>query len=351
MDKIQNQHPKNRQAVASFLEQYYSSEDLQTFFQMYQPDSVGRKPDQIGPNDEEWTGLEAQLDVQFLMGVGKNVPTTVHYTVGVAPDNSMNEPFLDWLLNISSTASVPYVYSVSYAEDEKSMSLPYATRVNNELMKLGARGVTVFVAAGDSGVGGNCTESNRFTPYFPSASPWVTAVGGLVGGNPGKIPTGETVDVIGGGGFSDLWSRPYYQDVAVSNFFKTSTNLPNPKFYNASGRGYPDISAQSQAFTVVNWGNSMLVGGTSASTPTVAALFALLNDVRLSLGKTPLGFVNPLLYQVFSQTPNTFNDAVAGYNRGCFDDKGFFATAGWDAASGWGSPNYAIMAKLVEKLK
>ena len=42
--------------------------------------------------------------------------------------------------------------------------------------KLGIRGISIMFAAGDDGTGGNCSDSGRFTPDFPSGSPWVTAV-------------------------------------------------------------------------------------------------------------------------------------------------------------------------------
>jgi tripeptidyl-peptidase-1 len=48
------------------------------------------------------------------------------------------------------------------------------------------------------------------------------------------------------------------------------------------------------------------VAGTSASTPTFSAIAALLNDNRLNNGKKPLGFLNPILYQMASKQPNTF---------------------------------------------
>ena len=56
-----------------------------------------------------------------------------------------------------------------------------AQRVNIELQKLGARGVSILFASGDIGVsrvegdGDNCTT---FSATFPASSPWVTAVGG-----------------------------------------------------------------------------------------------------------------------------------------------------------------------------
>ena len=39
------------------------------------------------------------------------------------------------------------------------------------------------------------------------------------------------------------------------------------------------------------------VAGTSAASPTAAAIFARLNGVRLAAGKPPLGFLNPFIYQ------------------------------------------------------
>ena len=39
-----------------------------------------------------------------------------------------------------------------------------------------------------------------------------------------------------------------------------------------------------------------MVGGTSASSPTFAAIVSLLNDARLAKGKPVLGFLNPWLY-------------------------------------------------------
>jgi tripeptidyl-peptidase-1 len=38
-----------------------------------------------------------------------------------------------------------------------------------------------------------------------------------------------------------------------------------------------------------------LVYGTSASTPVIGAMFALINDARLAKGKSSIGFVNPVL--------------------------------------------------------
>ena len=60
-----------------------------------------------------------------------------------------------------------------------------------------------------------------------------------------------------------------------------------------------------------------LIGGTSASTPTFAALVALLNDARLKAGLPTLGFMNPLIYLIGAQVPSAFNDITKGNNPGC----------------------------------
>jgi len=62
---------------------------------------------------------------------------------------------------------------------------------------------------------------------------------------------------------------------------------------------------------------------------TVAAVFSLLNDYRLSTGKTSLGFINPLIY---SAAASGFTDITSGSNPGC-GTTGFTAGKGWDPVS------------------
>lgn len=48
------------------------------------------------------------------------------------------------------------------------------------------------------------------------------------------------------------------------------------------------------------------IGGTSASGPVAAGLFALINDALLEAGKQPLGFINPSLYRWARDYPDAF---------------------------------------------
>lgn len=109
-----------------------------------------------------------------------------------------------------------------------------------------------------------------------------------------------------------------------------------------------------------------LIGGTSASSPTVAGFVSLLNSARISAGQSPLGFLNPLIYAILAKEPTAFNDITEGNNPGCGTEGfnvGLFlfwsgncvclrrggsqATIGWDAITGVGTPNFGKLKEIV----
>jgi hypothetical protein len=79
-------------------------------------------------------------------------------------------------------------------------------------------------------------------------------------------------------------------------------------------QAYPDVSAQGVNFSIVYQGQSVLVDGTSCSSPTFASFVSMLNDARISAFKAPLGFLNPFLY---STGYTALNDITMGNNPGC----------------------------------
>lgn len=106
---------------------------------------------------------------------------------------------------------------------------------------------------------------------------------------------------------------------------------------------------------VIN-GQVFPVGGTSASSPTFAAILSRLNSVRLSQGKRTLGWVNPLLYSLAAAhvQPTQHHPTVAADSGPAFHDVtrgnnaygecvGFDAAVGWDPMTGLGTPNYPAL--------
>ncbi|KAL4980617.1 hypothetical protein BDW66DRAFT_124385 [Aspergillus desertorum] len=53
------------------------------------------------------------------------------------------------------------------------------------------------------------TDRTRFQPIFPASCPFVTSVGGTEGINP------ERAVSFSGGGFSDRFAHPSYQDSCI----------------------------------------------------------------------------------------------------------------------------------------
>lgn len=149
----------------------------------------------------------------------------------------------------------------------------------------------------------------------------MTAVGATTGFNP------ETAASLSSGGFSNVFATPSFQSADVEAYIETLGD-EYKGLYNASGRGFPDVSTQGEYFVIGHDGTYMLVSGTSCSSPTFASMIALINDALLSAGKSRLGWLNPFLYS----SAGAFNDITSGSNPGC-GTSGFPAAVGWDPVS------------------
>jgi len=337
---------KNIQAVASFLGQFYSPSDLSKFFTKYSSESKIRKPTVHGPNQASQPGIEAELDIQYVMGVGRDIPTQFWSTPGTQPGNPANEPFLVWLEAVGNMtdATMPLTISISYGDNEPGVDMSYALRVNTEFQKAGIRGTSIMFSSGDGGVaGGQTAPCTLFVPTFPASSPFVTAVGGTTKSDP------EVCASFSSGGFSNYFKRPAYQDAAVKGYFASGTSgIPSASLYNSTGAGIPDVSAQGENFDVIVNGFTNPVDGTSCSSPAFTGIVGLLNEARLSAGKSSLGYLNQLIYKTAGPA-GAFNDVTEGSNPGC-NTQGFPAAKGWDPVTGWGTPNYGKLKDIVMAL-
>lgn len=251
------------------------------------------------------------------------------------------------------------VLSISYGLEENDYPAKYLKRQCYEWMKLGLRGTSVFVSSGDDGAAGPgvaCLGPNEdiFVVQAPASCPYVTTVGATE-----WTLQGNEVATSGygsGGGFSNVFVMPDYQKSVVGAYlsnhnpgypsYQTSDgNIPSTGgFYNSAGRGYPDIAALGTNGTLWVQGEIGSGYGTSMSTPIVAAMFNRINEERLDVGKSPVGFVNPALYAHYEM----FNDITIGNQgdgHGCTTKHGFSTAPGWDPVTGMGTPKYPEMLK------
>ncbi|KAH9058057.1 subtilisin-like protein [Lactarius vividus] len=338
---------RNVLGIAGYNEEFPSPQDLGWFMNIFRNDAKAPAftVEQVngGRYDPSQPGIEANLDMQYTQAI--SYPTThVYYSVGgplhwTPPGNepASDDALLTWLNYMLDKEVIPQTISTSNGIDEKRLPREYATTVCTLFAHLGARGVSVLYGSGDYGVGrGDCKINDgsgrvQFIPTFPASCPWVTSVGGTTS----QLP--EVAASLSGGGFSNYFLRPDYQDDVVGIFLRRLGSKYDG-MYTPSGRGIPDISAQAVNYMIVVNTNPVLVSGTSCSAPTAAGIISLLNDFLISEGKNPLGFLNPWLYGR-DHGLRGLNDITSGSNPGCNTD-GFSAAAGWDPVTGLGTPDF-----------
>jgi tripeptidyl-peptidase-1 len=223
------------------------------------------------------------------------------------------------------------VISISYSGTEHSWPANYMRRQCLEAMKLALQGVTVVESSGDYGVGGRwldplagCLGEGRdvFSPRVMGNCPYVLSVGATTlvepeFADPGSEP--KLVEVAAeafasGGGFSNVFERPKWQDRHVREYFEKAnvssagyegtgglgfdSLRPPPgkgQLFNKLGRGYPDVAALGERFRVVLRGYPNRMHGTSVATPVWASILTLINEERLAAGKSTVGFVQQVL--------------------------------------------------------
>ncbi len=235
---------------------------------------------------------------------------------------------------------IPDVISLSYGgcAIEENTTAPAFTSVIDAVLAMAAlTGVSSFVAAGDSGSTTCGSSVSGTTLSYPAVSPFVTAVGGTrLALGKGNVRVSETVwndsaygeSYAGGGALSRREPRPAYQD----------------GFVPQNHRAVPDVSALADM--VPGWpdvldGTLQPVGGTSGSTPFIAAATALVDGSQRNAGRPRVGLANGWFYQAASH-PGAFYDITTGNNDlggvGCCQ-----AAVGYDLASGLGVPNWAVL--------
>merc|ERR1712232_960326 len=148
---------KNRQAVAEFQGQTMSSDDLDTFWKMYLPHmepELGKVHKFVGDAGEGGSETEADLDIQYIMGVAPGVLTEFWYFRSMDFCGDLKA----WTQMILAAEDPPLVHSVSYGWQGNMTTLTgckmeNVNDVDIDFAKLAARGITIVFASGDSGAG------------------------------------------------------------------------------------------------------------------------------------------------------------------------------------------------------
>jgi subtilase family serine protease len=294
------------------------------------------------------------------------------------------------------------VFSQSFASTEQDFGGAGAVQTalfDQVYQAAAAKGDTALSGSGDfgsTGVAKQERESRTFpfpTVWWPTSSPFVTSVGGTQlqfgwtwnptsdtpfnpdgsfnpayfaftpGGNTEAVWNESWLPAATGGGKSVIYPRPSYQDGVASIIGSDARGVPDLSWNAAVNGGVLVYTSFFPNAVRVGWHT---VGGTSASTPQVAAVVALANEQQAASGEPPLGALNPLLYKVGNGpafrdiVPVKQGTAVSGELKNnqlfVFNADGSVSPGpvaglptlvGWDLTTGFGSPRVPAFVAAV----
>jgi subtilase family serine protease len=347
-----------------------------------------------------WAG-EANLDVQWAYAIA---PKAHIVLVATPPAETQGVQGLPNLMRAIDWAIAKYpagtVFSMSFGTSEEAFASPAAAkqafdRFDQTFKRGQAKHDTFFSSAGDDGSTGvgrahhQGQQLDHPSVSYPNVSPYVTSVGGTqvqsgwtwnptsdvpfnadgsrnpaywawTPGGSSEAVWNETWGPIGtGGGTSHVYPRPAYQD-DVAGVVGDHRGVPDLAWNAAVNGGVLVwLSYFPRATGAPAWG---VFGGTSASSPQVAALTAIANQARTGEGKAGIGDLNSVIYApgftkatAFSDiVPHTYGTAASGVleNNQMWEYAadgsvhpgpvpGFPTTTGYDLTTGWGSPKAA----------
>ena len=271
----------NKVGLTDYLGETNVQSDMDLFLKTYRPDAAAFEIERVSINKGDISptlspsqisaqlSLEGNLDAETI--VAMTFPTTlVAYATGGSPPilgdpgaPNTNEPYLEWIQYLLKQSEIAQTISTSYGDDERTVPPSYAKSVCKGFAQLGARGVSLLFSSGDSGVGGDgqCISSDgknktTFLPSFPASCPYVTAVGATMDFSPEVAAHNPRNGFTSGGGYSNYFDRPWYQEVAV-NVYADSFGDKFSGYYNPKGRAYPDVAAQGRAYATI-WNGKLV---------------------------------------------------------------------------------------------
>jgi subtilase family serine protease len=376
--------------------------NFEAVFPLGSPDysnPTGNGVAQSGPNSADgWAG-EANLDVQWAYAMAPKSHIVLLATPPAETQGVQGLPNLmkaiDWAVGEYPAGTV---FSMSFGTDEAAFGSPSAanaqfTKFDATFQRGLAKGDTFFSSAGDTGSTGVVRSHLASTVgaapevSYPNVSPYVTSVGGtqvqsgwtwnptqdepfLTSGarNPSYwawTPGGSTepvwneswASIATGGGLSTVYSRPSFQN-EVASIVGNQRGVPDVAWNAAVNGGV--LVFHSYFPTLEGNPRWSVYGGTSASSPQVAAVTAIANQARATANKGPIGNLNQVIYSSSFNRAAAFSDVVP-HSYGTMTPSGvlqtnrlwdtgsdgfvtpdpvpgYSTTTGYDLTTGWGSP-------------
>jgi hypothetical protein len=283
------------------------------------------------PANDDWT-VETALDVDM---VSAACPRCKILVVQAVDDQSNG---LDIAQNTAASLGATVISDSWGSVEQKGDAQLLAT---SDTTYYKHPGLAIFVASGDAGYNDTVAPAGRpIGPGYPATSQYTIAVGAthLIKA-PGTTrgwtesawavttsPATGQVDVTrgaGGSGCSLSIPKPAYQSMSPCGFKATSDIA-------AVGDPATGVAVYNTNGTNKGWS---IVGGTSASAPFVAAIFAATGNGSQTSGK----FVADNVSKMF--------DVTSGNNGTCPTGQGLLCTAqaGWDGPTGFGTPNVKLL--------
>src|SRR4051794_9809078 len=319
-------------------------------------------PPAFDPNDANQVGwaFETTLDVEWAHAVAPGA----RIVLAIAKSNEDADILATTRYVIEHNTGD--VISQSFGEAERCMDPQLLAQQHSLFATAARKGITLFASSGDSGAAQPaCAGSGAIlSASTPASDPNVTGVGGTTldadtstgayigetawtepfGCNPPAVASDDVN--CSGGGFSNRYRRPAYQDGFVPG---RQRGVPDVA-YNAGVAGGVLIDC---TFCNLLFGEAItdppsffIAGGTSAGTPQWAGLAAIGDQ----LGRHRMGNINPALYGLARSHriyAAAFHDITAGNNDVSEIGTGYDAGRGWDPVTGLGTPRAAVLVPLL----
>jgi kumamolisin len=266
---------------------------------------------------------EVTLDIEVAGAVAEEATLVTYF----APHNEAG-----WIEAIASAVHdathKPGIMSISWgaAELGTSNTLTWSEAgmqaMSDRFLDAACLGMTVLAASGDDGA--NCRVNDWYShvPY-PASDPRVLACGGTSIADYAGAPGAEIAWRFGGGGVSDCFPVPTYQDAAW---------LPMSRNTMLKARSVPDIAGYAAPGYRFWVGHDEVLAGTSLVAPLYAGAIARLNAKNHKLS----GFIHHALY-TFPMLRRDIDDAQSNNtSNGIHGAPGYYGNKGWDARTGLG---------------